>query len=213
MAVLSLLCNHPDCFNSKLNERKQEARKEIAAVVDTPNSRDGTDIEDIGAAINASIWKIGVSQDLVDEETKLFAEEAPDIKAIGLSYKVQVLCQILDASKAAGDKTLVFSQSIPTLNFLDNLCKKQGRRYARLDGSTKMSKRQDMTKDFNRGETDIYLISTSAGGLGLNLASANRVVIFDFRFNPIMVFVPSLQLSRLSSRLSCLRQFYLLIRL
>jgi len=127
-----------------------------------------------------------VSQDLINEETKLFAEEAPDMKSIDLSYKVKILCQILDASKVAGDKVLVFSQSIPTLNFLEGLFVRQRRDYARLDGKTTMSKRQDMTKAFNRGKTDIYLISTAAGGLGLNLPSANRVVIFDFKFNPIM---------------------------
>jgi superfamily II DNA/RNA helicase len=108
------------------------------------------------------------------------------MKSIDLSYKVKILCQILDASKAAGDKVLVFSQSIPTLNFLEGLCTIQQRDYARLDGKTTMSKRQDMTKAFNKGKTDIYLISTAAGGLGLNLPSANRVVIFDFKFNPIM---------------------------
>jgi superfamily II DNA/RNA helicase len=108
------------------------------------------------------------------------------MKSIDLSYKVKILCQILDASKAAGDKVLVFSQSIPTLNFLEDLCARQRRRYARLDGKTTMSKRQDMTKAFNKGKTEIYLISTAAGGLGLNLPSANRVIIFDFKFNPIM---------------------------
>ncbi len=186
LAILSLLCNHPDCFNAKLHERKQDARKEIAAVVDAPSSRDGTDLDEIAAELNASIWKVGVSQDLINEETRLFTEEATDMKSIDLSYKVKILCQILDASKAAGDKVLVFSQSIPTLNFLEDLCDRQGRKIARLDGKTTMSKRQDMTKSFNKGKTEIYLISTAAGGLGLNLPSANRVVIFDFKFNPIM---------------------------
>jgi superfamily II DNA or RNA helicase len=49
-----------------------------------------------------------------------------------------------------------------------------------------MSERQNLTKNFNSNDTEIYLISTAAGGLGLNLPSANRVIIFDFKFNPIM---------------------------
>ena len=184
LAILSLLCNHPASFMSKLTERKEDAKKGASA--SNPVSRDGTDQEDIGVDLNTSHWKVGVSEALVHDEQSLFADEAADLKSVELSNKTRILCQILDASKAAGDKTLVFSQSIPTLNFLEQMCKTQGRQYARLDGNTPMSHRQVHTKQFNTGSTDIYLISTSAGGLGLNLWGANRVVIFDFKFNPIL---------------------------
>jgi superfamily II DNA/RNA helicase len=186
LAILSLLCNHPECFNAKLHDRKKDARNETATGTNAPDFRDDTEVDEIAAQLNAAVWKVGVSQDLIDEETKLFKQEAADMESIDLSNKVKILCQILDASKAADDKVLVFSQSIPTLNFLDSLCDRQGRKYARLDGSTPMARRQDMIKDFNNSDTDIYLISTAAGGLGLNLQSANRVVIFDFKWNPIM---------------------------
>ena len=185
LAILSLLCNHPQCFNTKLHDRKQDAKKEILGGTDTPTSRDSTDL-DIAAQLNADVWKVGVSQDLINEMTKLFKEEAPDMQSIDLSFKVKILCQILDASRAANDKVLIFSQSIPTLDYLEKLCTRQQRKYARLDGSTPITKRQDMIKEFNKGRTDIYLISTAAGGLGLNLPIANRVIIFDFKWNPIM---------------------------
>jgi superfamily II DNA/RNA helicase len=186
LAILSLLCNHPECFNAKLHDRKKDARNELVGGAKASNSRDGTDLDEVAKELNAAVWKVGVSQDLINEETKLFKEEAPDMNSIDLSNKVKILCQILDASKLADDKVLVFSQSIPTLDFLEKLCIRQGRKFARLDGSTPMAKRQDMIKDFNKGDTDIYLISTAAGGLGLNLPSANRVIIFDFKWNPIM---------------------------
>ncbi|KAF4636000.1 hypothetical protein G7Y89_g2097 [Cudoniella acicularis] len=182
LGVLSLLCNHPGCFNKKLSERKEEAKRDVAAT--------NRGISDVEAAIeddyNQPIWKVGVSQDLIREETSLFREEGVDMESIELSNKIKILCQILDASKAVGDKVLVFSQSIPTLDFLEALCVRQGRKIARLDGKTLMRKRQALTKDFNGGNKELYLISTSAGGLGLNLPGANRVVIFDFKFNPIM---------------------------
>jgi hypothetical protein len=187
LAILSLLCNHPECFNKKLNERKEDARKELGTHKSGPSSRSGTDQEEaVAAELNAPVWKVGVSQELIVEVTRLFRQETNDLMAIDLSNKVKILCQILDASKEAGDKVLIFSQSLPTLDFLEELCITQRREYSRLDGSTTISKRQEATKAFNVGMAEVYLISTAAGGLGLNIFGANRVVIFDFKFNPIM---------------------------
>ncbi|KHJ35427.1 putative snf2 family helicase snf2 family helicase atpase [Erysiphe necator] len=181
LAVLSLLCNHPECFRRKLIKRKEEARIGSSNSVDL----DESDNEESAVDLNTPVWKVGVSQELIDAECEMFAAKK-SLSSIQMSNKVLLLCQILDACKSIGDKALVFSQSIPTLDFLEDVFKRKNRNYARLDGSTAMSKRQVQTKDFNNGDTDIYLISTTAGGLGLNLQSANRVIIFDFKFNPIM---------------------------
>lgn len=180
LAILSLLCNHPSCFMAKLQERKEDARKALA---DTDADSKEVSVADSAAAIDAPLWKVGVSESLVNEEASLF-KQVEDIAAVDLSHKVVVLCQILDYAQAAGDKTLVFSESILTLNYLSQLFALQKRKVARIDGQVKTSRRQTMTKDFNSGETDVFLISAKAGGLGLNLQGANRVVIFDFGFNP-----------------------------
>lgn len=186
LAVLALLCNHPACFEEKLNERKGDATKEAARVEEIPISKEAAESgEEIEAALNEPIWKVGVSQKLIRDETSLFQAEGVDMKSIDLSYKVKITCQILDAAREVEDKVLVFSQSIPTLNFLEELFEKQGRKFMRLDGRTKMNARQALTKQFNTGDLEVYLISTTAGGLGLNLPGANRVIIFDFKFNPI----------------------------
>ncbi|KAK2630254.1 hypothetical protein QTJ16_001074 [Diplocarpon rosae] len=174
IATLSLLCNHPYCFNSKIHDTeadKSRARNSVGAgklVVD-----------DI---VNVPLAQTKLSKSFIQDVTKLFNTE--DLLSIKLSHKISVLCQILDAAKNAGDKTLVFSSSIPTLDFLERLFKGQGRVFKRLDGNTPMAKRQGDIKSFNRGQDDVYLISTMAGGLGLNLQSSNRVIIFDFKFNP-----------------------------
>jgi SNF2 family DNA or RNA helicase len=151
LAILSLLCNHPSCFNAKLNQREEDAEKGVAASgTSTPLSLETTDTEEaIVADINTPNWKAGVSEELVRDMTRLFKDEASDLDVVDLSFKVKILCQILDASRSAGDKTLVFSHSIPTINFLQKLCIQQGRNFARLDGKTLMSKRQAQTKDFN----------------------------------------------------------------
>ncbi|KAI9746628.1 MAG: hypothetical protein M1818_000342 [Claussenomyces sp. TS43310] len=190
LAVLSLLCNHPECFLLKLQERKDDAGKMI-------DSREVTSDEDVyDDESNVPIWKVGVSDDLVRQEVKLFNSFGQTLGAVGSgmgaiedvenSNKVSILNQILDEARAVGDKVLIFSQSIPTLDYLERLCVRTGRSYSRLDGKTNMSKRQLLTKQFNTGDKELYLISTTAGGLGLNLPGANRVIIFDFKYNPIM---------------------------
>lgn len=174
LAILSLLCNHPECFNAKLNQRKEDATKEV--------SGNGTD-QDID--LDAPVWKVGVSQELIDEITTLFKAEASDLKSIHLSNKVKILSQILDACRVVKEKVLIFSHSIATLDYLEALCKRQGRKYVRLDGKTEMRSRQGMVRDFNNGDMEVALVSTRAGGVGLNMVGANRVIIFDFNWNPV----------------------------
>ncbi|EDO04955.1 hypothetical protein SS1G_07439 [Sclerotinia sclerotiorum 1980 UF-70] len=187
--ILTLLCNHPYCFKAKLDERSSEVHgnsQSDTRIATTSHCRKGkrTDVIDEDLENDPEAWKIGVSEDLISAEAKVF-ESVESIRNPELSNKVRILCQILDASKAVGDKVLVFSQTLVTLDFLEDMCKEQGRKYARLDGKTAMGKRQAIVKDFNSNNLELYLISTNAGGLGLNLYGANRVVIFDFRYNPI----------------------------
>ncbi|KAF7901583.1 uncharacterized protein EAF01_006882 [Botrytis porri] len=189
--ILTLLCNHPYCFKAKLDARSNELQGNSQANLHTSTTsrtrkgklmepQDVTDLEN-----DPEAWKLGVSEDLISAEAKVFGSVLGSITNPELSNKVRILCQILDASRAVGDKVLVFSQTLVTLDFLEIMCRDQGRKYARLDGKTAMNKRQALVKDFNSNDLELYLISTTAGGLGLNLYGANRVVIFDFKYNPI----------------------------
>lgn len=102
------------------------------------------------------------------------------------SNKVQFLVTILDEAREIGDKVLVFSQSLQTLDYLENLLESvQKRKVCRLDGSSNVGDRQEEVKKFNTGSQEIYLISTRAGGVGLNIHGANRVVLFDTGWNPV----------------------------
>uniref|UniRef100_A0A0A0LJN1 Helicase C-terminal domain-containing protein n=3 Tax=Cucumis sativus TaxID=3659 RepID=A0A0A0LJN1_CUCSA len=98
-----------------------------------------------------------------------------------------------------GDKALVFSQSIPTLDliefYLSRLPRrgkrgkfwKKGKDWYRLDGRTESSERQKIVERFNEPlnkRVKCTLISTRAGSLGINLHSANRVIIVDGSWNP-----------------------------
>jgi SWI/SNF-related matrix-associated actin-dependent regulator of chromatin subfamily A member 5 len=72
------------------------------------------------------------------------------------------------------------------LDILEDYLLMRGIKYCRLDGSTELQDREEMINEFNTpgSETLLFLISTRAGGLGINLVSANHVVIYDSDFNP-----------------------------
>ncbi|PKX96856.1 putative SNF2 family helicase/ATPase [Aspergillus novofumigatus IBT 16806] len=174
MAILGLCNNHPACFRDKLLSRANEAQ------------RAGSSLDEMLPG-DESITQAGIpdSEKLVSEQERLFAK-VPDMNALNLSYRAQLLDRIISESIKAGDKVLVFSHSIPTLDYVEHVLKVSKRSYRRLDGKTPISTRQAATKSFNTvSEEKVYLISTRAGGLGLNIPGANRVVIFDFSFNPI----------------------------
>jgi hypothetical protein len=79
----------------------------------------------------------------------------------------------------------VFSHSIFCLDVIERCLRLWKFTYARLDGNTDMKHRLSLVKKFNAGNYSTFLISTEAGGLGLNLIGANRVVIFDFKWSPM----------------------------
>lgn len=103
------------------------------------------------------------------------------------SGKVEALTELLRKYKSNGDRVLVFSQFVMVLNILESVMETLDMQFFRLDGSTKIDERQDMIDQFYK-EPDItvFLLSTGAGGAGINLACANKVVIFDSSFNPQM---------------------------
>eukprot|EP01027_Heterolobosea_sp_BB2_P013449 GEZU01019409.1.p1 GENE.GEZU01019409.1~~GEZU01019409.1.p1 ORF type:complete len:709 (+),score=260.56 GEZU01019409.1:758-2884(+) len=104
------------------------------------------------------------------------------------SGKIQLLSRMLPLLRAGGHKVLIFSQMTKMLDLLeDYLGDCCGYKYCRIDGAVKQSDRQKQIEDFNN-DPDIFafLLSTRAGGLGINLTSADTVIIFDSDWNPHM---------------------------
>ncbi|KAI0905039.1 hypothetical protein F4823DRAFT_567141 [Ustulina deusta] len=128
---------------------------------------------------------VTLPQQLVSDEMALLRSAEREAKDdFILTWKIPILVEILDLCKKAGDNCLLFSHSRVVLNYLERLLRMQKRSFLRLDGKTQMAERQSMVKRFNKGNIDIFLISTKAGALGLNITGANRVIIFDAQFNP-----------------------------
>lgn len=89
------------------------------------------------------------------------------------------------------EKMLIFSQSLKSLNMIENLCQQYSSfnvKLIRLDGSTTPDERKIKIEQFqdpkNKNTPIIFLLSTKAGCLGINLTAAKRVVLFDVSWNP-----------------------------
>lgn len=99
--------------------------------------------------------------------------------------KIEILKRLILEFKANGDRVLIFSQFTQVMDILEKALSTLDITYLRLDGSTKVEDRQDMIDQFYEEEDIIaFLLSTKAGGFGINLACANKVIIFDSSFNP-----------------------------
>ncbi|CAG9857372.1 unnamed protein product [Phyllotreta striolata] len=93
--------------------------------------------------------------------------------------------QMLDDLKKNGHRVLIFSQYVIMLNIVEEYLKIRSHKYMRLDGSTAVNIRQDLINEFTDDSSYfIFLLSTRAGGLGINLTSADTVIIHDIDFNP-----------------------------
>uniref|UniRef100_A0A803TIG7 ERCC excision repair 6 like 2 n=1 Tax=Anolis carolinensis TaxID=28377 RepID=A0A803TIG7_ANOCA len=101
------------------------------------------------------------------------------------SGKMKVLQKLLNHFRKNKDKVLLFSFSTKLLDVLEQYCMASGLDYRRLDGNTKAEDRVKIVKEFNgMEEVNICLVSTMAGGLGLNFVGANIVILFDPTWNP-----------------------------
>merc|ERR1711871_1319847 len=116
--------------------------------------------------------------DLIDWEAKALVES---------SGKFIFLDKFLPSLKANRSRVLIFSQMVKMLDLLEDYMHYQGHKVARIDGNITGEKRRAAIEDFTKpgSETFVMLLSTKAGGLGLNLQCANTVIIFDSDWNPL----------------------------
>uniref|UniRef100_UPI00358F8B5C lymphoid-specific helicase isoform X2 n=1 Tax=Myxine glutinosa TaxID=7769 RepID=UPI00358F8B5C len=101
------------------------------------------------------------------------------------SGKLLLLDRMLPELKRRGHKILIFSQMTKMLDILHDFFYLRGFRYSRLDGSMTYTEREENMAIFNSDpEVFIFMLSTRAGGLGINLTAADTVIIYDSDCNP-----------------------------
>jgi SNF2 family DNA or RNA helicase len=99
-----------------------------------------------------------------------------------------LLDKLLRKLQADDHRVLIFSQMTRILDILEDFSRYRGYEYCRIDGSTKQDERDEAMESFNAPNSSkfLFLLSTRAGGLGINLQTADTVILFDSDWNPQM---------------------------
>lgn len=102
------------------------------------------------------------------------------------SGKLTLLDKLLKKLEERGSRVLIFSQMTRLLDILEDYMNYRQYKYCRLDGQTAADDREESIEAFNKPDSDkfAFLLSTRAGGLGINLATADIVILFDSDWNP-----------------------------
>uniref|UniRef100_A0A2K6BXA5 SNF2 related chromatin remodeling ATPase 5 n=1 Tax=Macaca nemestrina TaxID=9545 RepID=A0A2K6BXA5_MACNE len=109
-----------------------------------------------------------------------------DMHLVTNSGKMVVLDKLLPKLKEQGSRVLIFSQMTRVLDILEDYCMWRNYEYCRLDGQTPHDERQDSINAYNEPNSTkfVFMLSTRAGGLGINLATADVVILYDSDWNP-----------------------------
>ncbi|XP_051933273.1 helicase ARIP4 [Hippocampus zosterae] len=205
--VCCKIWNHPDVLFETV-QKENQANEQDLDLDDIAGGPKGKVSDSNNSKANNIPPLLNPSQDRSNQViTYEWAKELMSNYQIGLlehSAKMVLLFHLIDESVRRGDKILVFSQSLSTLTVIEDFLSKRpipsqdttesqnpnwvrNHNYYRLDGSTSSSERERLINQFNDPENTksfLFLLSTRAGCLGVNLIGANRVVVFDASWNP-----------------------------
>ena len=122
-------------------------------------------------------------QGIEDLEAPLFGDHLIDSAG-----KMKVLDKLLPKLFSLGNKVIIFSQMKRMIDILEDYMQMREYAYCRIDGSTDYDERQMQMEEFNLPESkpQIFLLTTRAGGLGINLIGASAIIIYDSDFNPFV---------------------------
>ncbi|KAJ2883767.1 hypothetical protein H4R27_002537 [Coemansia aciculifera] len=205
-SALSSICNHPAIFHSVVTSDssspttaaagRARAAQAQAMSLSIDNSADLEQLEELAQELDSSGGGGSLGGRNTDWCKDIFAsysEPGQDLRLPSHCLKVMLMLDIIRLSIAQGERVLVFTRSIPTLDYLQQAVDASGILAAtsgsslRIDGSTNIAYRQDLIDSFNAPNSPHYLffISSGTGSIGVNLVAASRVIIFDVGWNPL----------------------------
>lgn len=180
MMDMRKLANHPLLMRYYFSDaRLHEIAKVLARDSVYKNNSPKEIFEDIAPLSDLKIHQLSEKYPSITNMVKI-----PDNIVVN-SGKLKFLDGLLPKLKEDGHRVLIFSQFVMMLDIIEKYLKIRGHQFVRLDGSTAVTERQDLIEEYTANpDIFIFLLSTKAGGLGINLTSADRAIIHDIDFNP-----------------------------
>eukprot|EP00562_Extubocellulus_spinifer_P008772 CAMPEP_0178490870 /NCGR_PEP_ID=MMETSP0696-20121128/11113_1 /TAXON_ID=265572 /ORGANISM="Extubocellulus spinifer, Strain CCMP396" /LENGTH=2342 /DNA_ID=CAMNT_0020118713 /DNA_START=453 /DNA_END=7481 /DNA_ORIENTATION=- len=189
----------------------------IAVKGNRPNDASGNVVANVSSTLSCASSSVSNMED--EKWWKSVYDKDSDFNNWNNGGKIILLLQILCHADLIGDKTVVFTQCLKTMDFIETVLQNpdwgnivpaistlspgrqwgkwvKNRDYLRIDGATSASDRGDLVNEFNASKNSsacnnnlerqakLFLISKEAGGVGINLHAANRVILFDSHWNP-----------------------------
>lgn len=174
---LKKLCNHPKLIWDTVQNMKE---KPGGKVVSTNLLNEETGVMEKVPAALLQLFK-GVQPLFQAYEGGSFVRNSSDARYSGKMFVLERLLQQIRVSNS-GDRIVIVSNFTSALDVIATMCTMKKWDYLRLDGSTSIKKRQqlvDQLSDHQRNRVFVFLLSSRAGGCGLNLIGANRLILFD----------------------------------
>jgi DNA helicase INO80 len=122
----------------------------------------------------------------ISERARYTNIEVPSMRRfVTDSGKLAKLDELLRELKPGGHRVLLYFQMTRMIDLMEEYLTYRNYKYCRLDGSTKLEDRRDTVADFQQNpDIFVFLLSTRAGGLGINLTAADTVIFYDSDWNP-----------------------------
>ncbi|ESO02595.1 hypothetical protein HELRODRAFT_94672 [Helobdella robusta] len=182
ISALKSVCNHPDLIHEKFQSDKSGGRgydnkEEELCSSDLLNGLQAFYPKDYKYMSAENKCMFSSKMLVLHTMLKMFKRRNGDDEGNDDDGNVGIGCP---------EKVVVVSNYTKTLDLIEKLCKCNNYKFLRLDGSLPTSKRQEVVDRFNNPAIRdfIFLLSTKAGGFGLNLVGASRLILYDIDWNP-----------------------------
>ncbi|XP_062545475.1 SWI/SNF-related matrix-associated actin-dependent regulator of chromatin subfamily A containing DEAD/H box 1 homolog [Armigeres subalbatus] len=179
MMDMRKLANHPLLLRYYFSDAEvRKIARKLAGDSDWKNKNIDETFQDIAYLSDFKLLQ------LKDKYTSLYDLRIPD-QLIVASGKFRQLDELLPKLKSEGHRVLIFSQFVMMLDIMEKYLDIRKHGFLRLDGQTAVTERQEMIDLYTQDPNIfVFLLSTKAGGLGINLTAADTVIIHDIDFNP-----------------------------